>query len=75
MTSFPSNLTVQSPTEAFIDGQQARDVTSVHRIQLLLHELELQTQQTQFIYSQMQLLKQQLAAEKAAKVEAQVNFK
>lgn len=43
-----------------------------HRVQLLRQQLELQTQQTQFIVAQVQHLKDQLAAETAARIEAQV---
>jgi len=43
-----------------------------HRVQLLRQQLELQSQQTQFIVAQVQHLKDQLAAETAARIEAQV---
>jgi len=56
-----------------ISGEQ-QPISVVHRMQLLLHQLELETRQTQFAISQVQLLKDQLAAETTARIEAQVHM-
>lgn len=45
-----------------------------HQVQLLKEQLEQQNQQTQATQVQLQLLKDQLSAETAARLEAQVSF-
>jgi len=53
-------------------GQTKQSVIEFHRVKLYLHQLQLQTQQTQFALAQVQLLKDQLNAETTARLEAQV---
>ncbi|XP_053328591.1 carboxyl-terminal PDZ ligand of neuronal nitric oxide synthase protein-like [Spea bombifrons] len=50
-------------------------LASQHRLQLLQHQLLQQQQQTQVAVAQVQLLKDQLAAEKAARVESQARVR
>ncbi|XP_068105118.1 carboxyl-terminal PDZ ligand of neuronal nitric oxide synthase protein-like [Hyperolius riggenbachi] len=50
-------------------------LASQHRLQLLQHELLQQQQQTQVAVAQVQLLKDQLAAESAARIESQARVR
>lgn len=49
-------------------------LTTYHHIQLLRAQLEMQQHQTQLAIAQVHLLKDQLAAESAARIEAQVKY-
>ncbi|XP_018417559.1 PREDICTED: carboxyl-terminal PDZ ligand of neuronal nitric oxide synthase protein-like [Nanorana parkeri] len=50
-------------------------LASQHRLQLLQHQLLQQQQQTQVVIAQVQLLKDQLAAETAARIESQARVR
>jgi len=49
-------------------------ITSQHQVQLLQQQAEHHHQQTQVAVAQVQLLKEQLAAETAARIESQVGY-
>ncbi|XP_023932421.1 carboxyl-terminal PDZ ligand of neuronal nitric oxide synthase protein-like [Lingula anatina] len=63
-----------SPVQLLGDGYQTSGqmpLSSHHQVQLLRQQLEQQQQQTQVAIAQVHLLKDQLAAEAAARIEAQ----
>lgn len=61
--------------ESFSSATSQLPLSSHHQIQLLRQQLEQQQQQTQVAIAQVHLLKDQLAAEAAARIEAQVSVK
>ena len=67
-------LQILDPLQIDLIGAEQHPISVVHRIQLLLHQVELERRQTQFSLSQVQLLKDQLAAETAARIDAQVQL-
>lgn len=69
--------TITSPinSSALIDDEVIdpdQPITSRHQVQLLRQQVEHHHQQTQVAVAQVQLLKEQLAAETAARIESQV---
>jgi len=54
--------------------KEKENLSQVHEAQLLKEQLEQQTQNTRAALAQIQLLRDQLAAESAARIEAQVGF-
>lgn len=54
------------------EGDAATPLSSQHQVKLLRERLEQQSQQTQAAVAQLLLLRDQLAAEQAARCEAQV---
>ncbi|KAM4662117.1 carboxyl-terminal PDZ ligand of neuronal nitric oxide synthase protein-like [Discoglossus pictus] len=57
------------------NGSAMTPLASQHRLQLLQHQLLQQQQQTQVAVAQVQLLKDQLAAETAARIESQARVR
>ncbi|XP_075041788.1 carboxyl-terminal PDZ ligand of neuronal nitric oxide synthase protein-like isoform X2 [Mixophyes fleayi] len=60
-----------TPSSSSISISALTPLASQHRLQLLQHQLLQQQQQTQVAVAQVQLLKDQLAAETAARIESQ----
>ena len=76
--NFQTAGTISSPSSPQLLGDSPYPsnaqlpLSTHHQIQLLRQQLEQQTQQTQVAVAQVHLLKEQLAAETAARIEAQV---
>ncbi|XP_063792027.1 carboxyl-terminal PDZ ligand of neuronal nitric oxide synthase protein-like [Pseudophryne corroboree] len=67
---------VCTPSSSSITSMSAlTPLASQHRLQLLQHQLLQQQQQTQVAVAQVQLLKDQLAAETAARIESQARVR
>jgi len=72
--------TISSPTSPPLDvslyqsANASQPLSLHHQVQLLQQQLEQQNQQTQIAISQVNLLKNQLATETAARIEAQVSM-
>ena len=72
--------TISSPSspqllaDAPYANSQQLPLSTHHQLQLLRQQLEQQQQQTQIAVAQVHLLKDQLAAEAAARIEAQVRL-
>ncbi|ODM97873.1 Dystrophin-like protein 1 [Orchesella cincta] len=69
LNTLHSNMPVLSP-KVRVEGNK-ENLAQVHEAQLLKEQLEQQTQNTRAALAQIQLLRDQLAAESAARIEAQ----
>ncbi|MEE6505035.1 hypothetical protein FKM82_005425, partial [Ascaphus truei] len=65
----------QTPSSSSCSISALTPLASQHRLQLLQHQLLQQQQQTQVAVAQVQLLKDQLAAETAARIETQARVR